>query len=50
LDEHRAELTNPALREGCLSEPHHNLKRSKEDDDIAFIRLRPRGTRTMSEE
>ena len=50
LNEHRAELMNPALRDGCLSELHHNLKRLKEDDDITFIWLRPHGSCAASEE
>lgn len=41
LNEHRAELTDSALREKCLSELHGNLRRKKEDDDISFIWLRP---------
>ena len=50
LNEYCAKLTDPALREGCLSELHHNLKRLKEDDDITFIWLRPHGARTASQE
>jgi serine/threonine protein phosphatase PrpC len=50
LNEHRAELMDPALRERRLSELHQNLKRLKEDDDITFIWLRPHGARAASEE
>jgi serine/threonine protein phosphatase PrpC len=41
LSEHRAELSDPALRGPLLSELHDRLGRKKGDDDISFIWLHP---------
>lgn len=50
LQEHSAELIDPELSDGCLSELHVRLNQKKGDDDISFIWLRPVGARGATEE